>query len=63
MNFIQKYNRNEIEQMKIYANLHTHSTHSDGPYSPRKLAEVAKAEGYGEIKAVWIFKDGEIQKN
>ena len=35
--------------MKIYANLHTHSNHSDGPYSPRKLAEVAKAEGYGAL--------------
>ena len=35
--------------MKIYANLHTHSNHSDGPYSPRKLAEVAKTEGYGAL--------------
>lgn len=35
--------------MKNYANLHTHSTHSDGPYSPRKLAETAKAEGYGAL--------------
>ena len=35
--------------MKIYANLHTHSTHSDGPYSPAELVKVAKAEGYGAL--------------
>ena len=35
--------------MKLYANLHTHSTHSDGGYSPAKIAQVAKAEGYGAI--------------
>lgn len=32
--------------MKFYANLHTHSTHSDGQYTPAELASVAKAEGY-----------------
>ena len=32
--------------MKPYANLHLHSTHSDGPYSPAELVSVAKAEGY-----------------
>lgn len=32
-----------------YANLHTHSTHSDGRYSPEKLAELAKSIGYGAI--------------
>jgi predicted metal-dependent phosphoesterase TrpH len=32
--------------MKPYANLHTHSTHSDGQYTPAELAAVAKAEGY-----------------
>lgn len=32
--------------MKFYANLHTHSTHSDGVYSPQELVRVAKAEGY-----------------
>ncbi len=32
--------------MKFYANLHTHSTHSDGVYSPRELVKIAKAEGY-----------------
>lgn len=32
--------------MEIYANLHTHSTHSDGVYSPSELARIAKAEGY-----------------
>ena len=35
--------------MKIYANLHTHSTHSDGVYSPKELARIAKAEGYGAL--------------
>ena len=32
--------------MKPYANLHTHSTHSDGEYSPTEMVAVAKAEGY-----------------
>lgn len=32
--------------MKLYANLHTHSTHSDGKYSPEEMVKVAKAEGY-----------------
>ena len=32
--------------MKVYANLHLHSTHSDGKYSPEELVAVAKAEGY-----------------
>ena len=35
--------------MKIYANLHTHSTHSDGYYSPTELVHVAKSEGYGAL--------------
>lgn len=33
--------------MKLYANLHTHSTHSDGGYTPAQLALTAKNEGYG----------------
>ena len=32
--------------MKVYANLHLHSTHSDGKYSPAELVREAKAEGY-----------------
>ena len=32
--------------MKFYANLHTHSTHSDGKYSPAELAKIAYDEGY-----------------
>ena len=32
--------------MKLYANLHTHSIHSDGKYSPRELVRVAWGEGY-----------------
>ena len=35
--------------MKIYANLHTHSTHSDGVYTPAELVKIAKDEGYGAI--------------
>ena len=35
--------------MKLYANLHTHSTHSDGQYTPTELVRVAKAEGYRAI--------------
>jgi predicted metal-dependent phosphoesterase TrpH len=32
--------------MKLYANLHTHSTHSDGKFSPAELAKIAYDEGY-----------------
>ena len=35
--------------MEIYANLHNHTTHSDGPISPTQLAELAKSEGYGAV--------------
>lgn len=35
--------------MKYYANLHTHSTHSDGKYTPARLAQMAKEEGYGAV--------------
>lgn len=35
--------------MKLYANLHTHSTHSDGGFSPKRLAQTAKEEGYGAV--------------
>lgn len=35
--------------MELYANLHTHSTHSDGQFAPQKLAQVAQAEGYQAI--------------
>jgi len=34
------------EVMKVYANLHAHSTHSDGVYSPSQLAKIAYDEGY-----------------
>ena len=34
---------------KMYANLHLHSTHSDGIYSPETLVKMAKEEGYGAI--------------
>ncbi len=35
--------------MKLYANMHTHSTHSDGGYTPTQLARAAKNEGYGAV--------------
>lgn len=37
--------------VKIYANLHNHTTHSDGVFSPEELVKVAKAEGYGAVAA------------
>ena len=39
-----KYNN-----MKPFANLHMHSTHSDGVYSPKELVKIAKEEGYKAI--------------
>lgn len=35
--------------MEIYANLHIHSTHSDGNYSPKQIVHVCKGEGYRAI--------------
>ena len=32
--------------MKQFANLHLHSTHSDGVYTPEELVKIAKDEGY-----------------
>lgn len=32
--------------MKLYANLHLHSTHSDGVYTPAELVGIAKKVGY-----------------
>jgi hypothetical protein len=34
---------------KIYANLHNHTAHSDGVFSPTELVKVAKDEGYGAV--------------
>jgi predicted metal-dependent phosphoesterase TrpH len=31
---------------KMFANLHLHSTHSDGAYTPQKLVEIGISEGY-----------------
>ncbi len=36
----------EKHKNELYANLHTHSTHSDGKLTPMELALAAKAEGY-----------------
>ena len=33
----------------MYANLHTHSTHSDGVYSPEEMVKIAEKEGYKAI--------------
>ncbi len=35
--------------MKPFANLHLHSTHSDGIYTPAELVKIAKDEGYKAI--------------
>ena len=35
--------------LKPYANLHLHSTHSDGKFTPEELVMTAKAEGYKAI--------------
>ena len=35
--------------MKPYANLHTHSTHSDGHYTPERIVFEAKNEGYKAV--------------
>ena len=35
--------------MEMYANLHTHSTHSDGVYTPLQMVKVAKEEGFSAI--------------
>lgn len=35
--------------MEFYANLHSHSTHSDGKHTPAEMVKVAKAEGYKAI--------------
>ena len=35
----------------MYANLHNHTTHSDGVFSPAELVKVAKDEGYGAVAA------------
>lgn len=37
------------EIMKFYANLHSHSNFSDGPYAPKKIVQLAKEEGYKAI--------------
>ena len=35
--------------MRLFANLHAHSTHSDGVYSPKELVRVAAEEGYRAV--------------
>lgn len=37
------------EVMKVYANLHSHTTHSDGVFTPEELVKVAHDEGYRAI--------------
>ena len=37
--------------MKIYANLHTHTTHSDGVYTPEEIVKIAYDEGYRAFTA------------
>ena len=38
-------------ELEMYANLHNHTTHSDGVFSPAELVKVAKDEGYGAVAA------------
>ena len=33
----------------MFANMHNHSTFSDGPHTPEKLVEIAKAQGHGAV--------------
>ena len=35
--------------MKLFASLHSHTTYSDGHYTPAELVRLAKDEGYGAI--------------
>ena len=35
--------------MEMYANLHSHSTHSDGVHTPAEMVRVAKEEGFSAI--------------
>lgn len=35
-----------MEHIKHYANLHNHSTHSDGVYTPEEIVAIAKREGF-----------------
>ena len=44
-----KRESNEIDNVKLYANLHTHSTHTDGGYAPKEIVRAAKIEGYGAV--------------
>ncbi len=37
--------------IKMYANLHNHTTHSDGVFTPEELVKVAKDEGYNAVAA------------
>ncbi len=37
------------KDMKPYANLHLHTTHSDGVFSPTEIVKVAKDEGYRAV--------------
>ena len=37
------------KDMKPYANLHLHTTHSDGVFSPTEIVKVAKEEGYRAV--------------
>lgn len=36
-----------MEPLRKYANLHNHSTHSDGVYTPEEIVTIAKNEGFG----------------
>ena len=60
--------------MKIYANLHTHTTHSDGVYTPAEIVKIAYDEGYRAFAAAdhdtitaypysaWRFRQASVRK-
>ena len=46
---MKNYSAFEDVMLDNYANLHSHTTHSDGIYTPTELVRVAKAEGYRAV--------------
>ncbi len=47
--FIYKRSATSMEQVRIFASCHNHSTFSDGEYTPETLARIAKNMGHGGI--------------
>ena len=49
MKVARRKEKNMSRLLSHYANLHTHSTHSDGRYAPDELVRIAKEIGSGAI--------------